>query len=79
MKNFYFDNAKLKYNCIYWMSKGLVKAGYYGDINFNALSANEIDGYILFLYMQILIKGIILILQTFRKKRKMKMEYLNLK
>ena len=51
LKNFYFDNAKLKYNCIYWMSKGLVKAGYYGDINFNALSANEIDGlYSFFVY-----------------------------
>lgn len=43
LKNFYFDNAKLKHDCIYWIAKGLIKAGYNGDIDFNILSNNEIN------------------------------------
>lgn len=48
LKNFYFDNAKLKYDCIYWISQGLINAGYDGDIAFNILSDNEINALCLF-------------------------------
>ena len=44
LKSFYFDNAKLKYDCIYWASKGLIKAKYNGDIDFSVLSNDEING-----------------------------------
>ncbi len=48
LKNFNFDNAKLKYDCIYWISQGLINAGYDGDIAFNILSDNEINALCLF-------------------------------